>query len=235
MMRRRASLRQHKVPYLTDQVIEEHAELLLGEWAQTRGPLEQPPVPIEAILEFHLELNFAVDDLQTALGHPDVLGGIWFGDRLIKVDRSLDPSTDPRMLGRYRFTLAHEVGHWRLHRQHLMDDPEASPLFEQACEPAFVCRSSNNPREEVQANLFASCVLMPRRLVRAAWQAWRNTEDSVALSDLVVGDTQVNEEMTFEQFCKPLAERFEVSAQAMRIRLETLKLLVRRKEPSLFG
>jgi hypothetical protein len=233
-MSRKATWQQHKVPFLAEKAIEDHAELLLAEWAEKHGPVATPPVPIEDILELHLELAFAIDDLQTALGHADVLGGIWFGERLIKIDRSLDPSVEPRMLGRYRFTLAHEVGHWRLHRQHLMNDPSARSLFQQACEPAFVCRSSNSPREEVQANLFASYVLMPRRLVHAAWFEWRTTCDPVALSDLVAADKHPDEDMVLEQFCRPLAERFQVSAQAMRIRLENMKLLVRKKEPSLF-
>jgi len=37
-----------------------------------------------------------------------------------------------------------------------------------------------------------------------------------------------------EQFCKPLAERFEVSAQAMRLRLQKLELLVKKVTPRLF-
>jgi hypothetical protein len=38
----------------------------------------------------------------------------------------------------------------------------------------------------------------------------------------------------FEYACRPLAEQFEVSTDAMRIRLEGMKLLVRKREPSLF-
>lgn len=238
-MTRRTAWQQHKVPFLPDKVIEEHAELLLAEWGESHAAVRQPPVPIEDILELHLGLTFEIGDLKASLGHPDVLGGIWFGDRLIKVDRSLDPALAPRMLGRYRFTLAHEVGHWRLHRQHRMDDPAARSLFESNCAPAFVCRSSISPREEVQANLFASCILMPRHLVIAAWMEWRKSHDPVVLSDLVVGDVHpdraANEDKALDQFSKPLAERFQVSAQAMRIRLENLKLLLRKKEPSLFG
>ena len=195
-------------------------------------------MPVDDILEIHLELGFCVADLQTELGHPDVLGGIWFGDRMIKVDQSLDPKITPKLLGRYRFTLAHEVGHWRLHRQHLMDDPSAKSLFEANCEPAFVQRSGANPPEEIQANAFAACVLMPRQMVFDEWVKWRGAHDPVTISSLPVGDyhsdRQANEEMAMDQFCKPLAERFEVSAQAMRYRLQKLELLVKEAEPRLF-
>jgi hypothetical protein len=237
-MRRRIAFRQYKIPFLHAKRIEDQAQLLLDEWAQSHSAIVEPPVPIDDILEFHLELAFIVADLQTELGHPDVLGGIWFGDRMIKVDQSLDPSIQPKLLGRYRFTLAHEVGHWRLHRQHLMEDPSARSLFEANCEPAFVQRSSANPPEEIQANVFAACVLMPRQLVYDAWSQWRNSDEQVAISELPIGDyhadRQANEDMVMEKFCRPLAERFEVSAQAMRYRLQKLELLVKEVQPRLF-
>ncbi len=237
-MRPRVAIRQHKVPFLPEKVIEEHAQLLLAEWAEGHPSITKPPVPIEEILECHLELQCVIADLRGELGHPDVLGGIWFGDRLIKIDQSLDPSATPKMLGRYRFTIAHEVGHWRLHRQHLMNDPSAISLFDANSEPAFVQRSSANPPEEIQANAFAAFVLMPRRMVFEAWTQWRGTDAPVALSQLSIGnyhdDRRANEEMAMDQFCKPLADRFEVSAQAMRYRLQKLELLVKEIQPRLF-
>lgn len=237
-MKRRVAFRQYKVPFLPEKRIEDQAQLLLAEWAQTHPAVTEPPVPIDDILELHLGLNFIVTDLRGELGHPDVLGGIWFGDKMIKVDQSLDPKIHPKLLGRYRFTLAHEVGHWRLHRQHLMDDPSARSLFEANGDPAFVQRSKASPPEEVQANTFAACILMPRQMVYDAWFAWRGSDDPVALSQLTVGDyypdRQANEDMAMEQFCKPMAERFEVSAQAMRIRLQKLELLVNQIQPRLF-
>lgn len=237
-MKRRVAVRQYRVPFLPEKRIEDQAQLLLDEWAEAHEATTEPPVPVDDILELHLELGFCLADLQAELGHPDVLGGIWFGDRMIKVDQSLDPSIQPRLLGRYRFTLAHEMGHWRLHRQHLMDDPSARSLFEANCEPAFVQRSSANPPEEIQANAFAACVLMPRQMIFDEWAKWRGSHDPVAISSLPVGDChadrQANEEMTMDQFCKPLAERFEVSSQAMRYRLQKLELLVKEVQPRLF-
>lgn len=236
-MSRRVAVNKERVPYLRDHVIEEHAEQLLGEWAAERGEIAIP-VPIDEIVELHLKLGYEVEDLCARFGRPDVLGAIWFGDKVIRVDSSLDPFTYPAMLGRYNFTLAHETGHWWLHRRHLMDDPSAAPLFSPNGEPAFVCRSSAKPREEWQADQFAACVLMPRRLLREAWSEWRGSDEPVAVTDLPMRDfhatREANEHMAMEQFCKPLAERFAVSAQAMRIRLQALELLVKEIEPKLF-
>ncbi len=235
---RRVAAQSHKVPFLRPEWIEAEAQLLLDEWAERHPAVIEPPVPIEEILEGHLRLMCSICDLQSELGSPDVLGGIWFGKREIKIDQSLDPTTHRRMLGRYRFTIAHEVGHWRLHRQHLMNDPSAASLFEADCEPAFVQRSSQNPSEEVQANAFAALVLMPLQLVLDAWSQWRGSDDPVAITDLAVGSyhesQKANEEMAIDQFCKPLADQFEVSSQAMRYRLQQLQLVVKGDQARLF-
>ncbi len=222
---------KYRVPYLREKVIEEHAEMLLGEWALEHPAIAEPPVPIEDILELGIKLDFEVADLRSELGHEDVLGGIWFGARLVKVDQSLDPTRNSRLLGRYRFTIAHEIGHWRLHREHLMNDPSAASLFEQKDTPAFVCRSSSKPPEEWQADQFAACILIPRRLVFEAWERWRGTRDEAALADLNIDP---DDDIALDAFCRPLADLFEVSAQAMRIRLQGLELLVKEKEPRLF-
>lgn len=222
---------KYRVPFLREKVIEEHAEMLLGEWALEYPPIAEPPVPIEDILEFGLKLDFEIADLRTELGHDDVLGGIWFGARLVKVDQSLDPTNNTRLLGRYRFTIAHEIGHWRLHREHLMNDPSAASLFDQTDTPAFVCRSNSKPPEEWQADQFAACILMPHSLVFEAWEKWRGDRDQVALTELNIDP---DDEIALDAFCRPLADLFEVSAQAMRIRLQGLELLVKEKEPRLF-
>jgi hypothetical protein len=38
---------------------------------------------------------------------------LWVNQRRVGIDRRLDPGANPAMLGRYRFTLAHEAGHCR--------------------------------------------------------------------------------------------------------------------------
>jgi len=222
---------QYRVPFLREKVIEEHAEMMLGEWAIDHTVITEPPVPIEDILELGLKLDFEIADLRSELGHDDVLGGIWFGARLVKVDQSLDPTNNSRLLGRYRFTIAHEIGHWRLHREHLMNDPSMASLFEQNDIPAFVCRSSSKTPEEWQADQFAECILMPRRLVFQTWERWRGEPDEVALTDLTIDP---DDEIALDAFCRPMADLFEVSAQAMRIRLQGLGLIVKEKEPRLF-
>ena len=102
---------------------------------------------------------------------PDILGAILFDERRIVIDESLDPEENPSKEGRYRFTLAHEGGgHWRLHRHLFAKDPAQVSLFNEPASPSVVCRSSQAKEPvEWQADFYASCLLMPRKLVMAAW------------------------------------------------------------------
>jgi len=226
-----------EVPFIPEKRIEQDAELLLVEYARDQGVAVSFPVPIEEVLEVQLKLTFEMDDLRAAFASPDVLGAIWFKNGLVKVDASLDPHTSPQMLGRFRFTLAHEVGHWRLHRHLYREDPSQAHLFGGHGHPAFVCRSSDKPSVEWQADNFASYALMPKKLVMAAWQEWQGNLDPVILSSLppaTGGGGRDPDNVRLDRFAKPLAEKLEVSAEAMRIRLEKLGLLLRETPNTLF-
>ena len=66
------------------------------------------------------------------------------------------------MAGRRRFTIAHELGHWRLHR-----DADKRAVF---CRSGSIAPDTQTrtvlPPAEDEANVFAAAVLMPARLVR---------------------------------------------------------------------
>jgi hypothetical protein len=157
---------------------------LLAEYGEKFSPVTAPPVPVEDIIELHLQLRLELRDLREEFGSPDVHGAIWFKQEKIAVDQILDPHRNPRMLGRYRYTLGHETGHWRLHRTHYLDSEEQRALFETKNEkPAYVCRSTNKPRVEIQADRFSAFLLMPRNLVVAAWEKWRGSMAPIALDD----------------------------------------------------
>ena len=114
-----------KVKFLREDEIEKDAELLLAEYEDTIGEPSKLPVPVDDITTHHLALWLGFDDLHKTLnrpmlrGQPDILGAIWVEKELVLIDRHLDPKNNPSMLGRYRFSVAHEVGHWRLHRSYV--------------------------------------------------------------------------------------------------------------------
>lgn len=237
-MSRRIATARDDVQYLPRQHIEQEAEVLLTECAETIGAITAPPVPIDNIIELHLKLAVEFKNMRKLFSLPDVHGAIWMNDRIVGVDMSLDPSLSPRKRGRYHFTLAHEAGHWRLRRKYYLEDVAQGRLFgEDLAKPAYVCRSSAKPPVEKQADMFAANLLMPRRFVIDAWQAWRGSLKAVAVPDLRVDSTEgvgCADEMLMERFCRPLADQFGVSAEAMRIRLEEMQLLLRTKDAWLF-
>ena len=238
MARTSSTLLRDGVPFLREKQMEAEAQLLLEEYAQAHDWRIAAPVPVEEIIELHLKLAFAIEDLRALLSVDDVLGAIWFTEKEVRVDVRLDPSANPSSLSRYRFTLAHEAGHWRLHRQYYQEDRNQGKLFDGRGQPAFICRSSMKPPAEWQADFFAGCMLMPRNVVRSAWQDWRGNLDPVAVQQLpavtISTDSKENENATLERFCRSLAGQFEVSAEAMRIRLENLGFLLREVPNTLF-
>lgn len=252
-MPRRVAAPTNEVPYLTEKRIEEEANLLLGELAERGEPVDAPPIPIDDIVEMHLGLTFEISDLQELFGVGDVHGALWVNEGRVAVDQSLDPDRNPRKLGRFRFTLGHETGHWRLHRTHYLKNEAQRALFDKQSEkPAYICRTTQRKRPvEWQADVFSANLLMPRKMVIAAWEAQHGNLEPIVLTDLrdeekriladmlarkrVAPTDQADVDDTLLEWCGlALAEQFQVSGEAMRIRLEGLGLLVRKKERTLF-
>ncbi len=229
---------ERAVPYLSAREVERRAAGLLAEYGRRREPVTAPPIPIDEILELHLGLELEFADLAEQLGRTGVLGVLLTERGCVTVDKQLDPTAHPRQEGRYRFTLAHEVGHWVLHR-HLPGIPLVA-LSEGALDQQLEVRQ----RIEVQANQFASCLLMPRVLVRQVWRALRGSDRPFVVDELEARhpfavlraivratlspyDDRGPDDVLLEHFSRPLAQRFQVSAAAMRIRLEQVGLVLR--------
>jgi Zn-dependent peptidase ImmA (M78 family) len=233
------------VKYLTEGAIEKCAELLLSEYDDMIGEPVELPVPVDDITTSHLALELRFDDLHRLFdtpmlrGQPDILGAIWVEKELVVIDQHLYPKDE--FIGRYRFTVAHEIGHWQLHR-YLAKNPHR--ILAAPSKPTVICRSSQKTEPiEWQANYFASCLLMPRRRVFEEWNVFLNDGGGTALA-AVVGSrimkhsqamiyVQRNDcpghDWASREVAVPIGERFGVTAQAMRIRLEELGLLPRQK------
>jgi Zn-dependent peptidase ImmA (M78 family) len=241
------------VSYVPDEAIEKDTQALLAEYAHARGVSIETPIAIDDIIEKHLKIGIEFDDTHRLFGvprsgigfDPDILGAIFFDQKRIVIDESLDPDANPANEGRYRYTAAHEVGHWRLHRGLFAKDPTQTSLLDTKAPPSVICRESQvTARIELQANLYASCLLMPRKLVFAAWdeafpdRMQRVLQPSEAIDHPFVEIARFerripgaafteNDDQALDSFAKPFAEKFLVSPIAMRIRLEKLGLLHR--------
>ena len=239
------------VPYLSEDAIEADAAALLTEYGMAKIFELSAPIPIEDIAEKYLKLLIEFDDTHRLFGvrrvgtGPDILGAIFFNDARIVVDEALDPHGVQAKEGRFRFTVAHETGHWRLHRKFFADHAAQASLFGELTEMSVICRSGEAAAPiEWQANFFASCLLMPAKLVLEAWgemfpdrrtrllrpvNATQHSFVEVPRISATSIDAMVTsvDDATLDRIARPIAERFQVSTIAMRIRLEKLGLLYR--------
>ncbi len=241
----------HEVPYIPAKRIERDAIALLDDLELKLDQRIETPVPVEKIAEKQLQLTLEIKDMKSLFPFADVHGAIWLEEGIIGIDQSLDPDVNPSMLGRYNFTLAHEIGHWRLHRHYFLGNARQMNLFDDGSRiPDVVCRSTERKKPiEWQADAFAANLLMPKSLVFQAWKEFRGGDErEAAMANLRpkyeyrrlfyrgdVAFTSCERDLAIkENFAAPLAERFQVSREAMRIRLEELKLFVEVLPPRLF-
>jgi Zn-dependent peptidase ImmA (M78 family) len=176
-----------KVTYISQVAIEAYAENVLEAHS-----VVEPPVPVERIAS---DLGLIVE--YTELG--DDVSGILVldGDNGVIGVNSKHPTV------RQRFTIAHEIGHWCLHRDwtDVFIDSEFEPRYRDK-----KASRGRNP-EEIQANKFAAALLIPESFLNACIE-----EEGIDIGD----DEQV----------EGLADRFEVSVAAMTYRLTNLEFLV---------
>jgi len=147
--------------------IEQLAERLLESLPDYVWDGRSLPVPIEDIADTHLGLLVRdVEDLSRAPGAPRELGlsGLLLPDRR---EIWVDASEGAEWPARRRFTIAHEVGHWQLHR---------------TADDGLFCRASDGESDddgaiEREANEFAAALLMPATLMREHYAECRDFEE----------------------------------------------------------
>ncbi len=153
----------------------------------------RPPVPVEKLVTAEgIRLSF------DAIGGNDVSGMLYRrGATTVMV------VNEHHHRHRQRFTIAHEIGHHRLHDADAYLDGTATLRFRDGTS------ATGSDREEREANAFAAALLMP-----ADWVHGR-------FMDMVTARRAVDEDRVVTR----LAHQFDVSEQAMRFRLVNLGLM----------
>jgi len=127
------------------------------------------PVPVEEIADSYAGLLVRdVEDLRAAPGAPALEPGQTLSGLLLPAVGEIWVNAEEARIWppRRRFTIAHELGHWRLHR---------------GVERGVFCRSGSVedgpsaqraplPPAEEEANGFAAALLMPARLLREQYR-----------------------------------------------------------------
>ena len=150
--------------------IEELAERFLARVPAYIWDGETLPVPVEAIADSFVGLLVReVDDLRTAPGAPSLGDAQTLSGLLLPSRGEIWVNADEarQWPARRRFTIAHELGHWEMHRS------GEHAVFCRAAmvEPPEVAEERTAlPLSEEEANAFAAGVLMPGRLVREHYQ-----------------------------------------------------------------
>jgi Zn-dependent peptidase ImmA (M78 family) len=150
----------------------------------------EPPIDVRRAAA-SLELDVIEDRMDRSIS-----GLLYRGDEAVII--GVNANHPPR---RQRFTVAHEIGHYLLHKGRAVVLDHVRMNFRDATS------STATDFEEIQANAFAAELLMPRDAVFA--QAKRLSAPEDGTDATVVRD---------------LADIFEVSEQAMEYRLINLGL-----------
>jgi hypothetical protein len=193
--------------------------------------LERPlslPVDIELFGELVLDLSILWDDIEELPGE-EVLAGLRAPDRLIVMNerRKLEMEQKP---GRRRLTQGHEMGHWDLFvDKSKLDHPT---LFEAAAPAIFAYRSSTGGQVQIIKTLL-SCE-EGRELLREIKARADTTDEArsvnryaaaILMPRAIIIDEARKIDRTQWRNLYRLAERFDVTISALRVRLEQLNLL----------
>lgn len=170
-----------------------HEVLLKAEAIRQKyNPEGLSPFPFQKITDSCKDLQIAVFDL------PEGLSGAIVFDKDTKIFNILVDRTKPET--RQYFTIAHELGHYFLHKERIRAE-EALIDNDNTLESRALFRLDDQEHShiETEANNFAAELIMPRELVERAWNTFHSVEDCARI--------------------------FNVSIVAMSIRLEKLHLI----------
>jgi len=127
----------------------------------------------------------------------------------------------------FRFTVAHEIGHWSLHRRKKVVNVAVIEDEESDLEVRYGAKTLKTPRQwmEHQANVFAAALLMPRSTFqKAVIQVQKQLGIATRLGTVFLDNQAVNRQY-YKAIVSSLMETYGVSGKATRIRLEETGIL----------
>ena len=149
----------------------------------------KPPIKAEEIADLVYDLNFEEKNLDHYSNSGDVLAAIDISNKLIIINSAKRQELYSNE-GRKNFTIAHELGHFVLHKN----------LAKSTTQP-ILCREIGTATKGVerQADLFAVYLLMPEKMIRDEYNKIAEPFD--------------------EKILRQLSDKFCVSMETMKIRL----------------
>lgn len=128
-------------------------------------------INIDEIIEFGYNLEIEPIDLTAITNNEDVLAAISAEKRKIYLNEAKMELFN-RNEGLLRFTKAHELGHWVLHVDKTSLDLGTELFGVEGIN--YICRNNKRDQREVQADMFAARILMPKSLLTEAFISLEN-------------------------------------------------------------
>ena len=204
-----------KIPYKSEYQIQEEINKV-AEHIYLNDKLD-----INKLVEFiknQYKVEFIFDKKLDFYNNHQTLGKISFKPSKIFITKELQSE-----IYRWRFTLAHEIGHFFLHSKLLKKFIDDNIENEQTI-IHYNTSDKVNKRMEIQANIFASLLLLPeiplKRLVKQYFKKERIHKNHLYL------DHQLCNRQLVYSLLSEIKNKFEVSHEAGKFRLISLNLLV---------
>ena len=195
------------VPYLSDHVLRHAAE----EFLAAHHPSRKIPVPIEAIVEFQLRIDIIpIPGIHRAYDIDSMLSSDM---QQICVDQAVFEDFP----GRYRFSLAHEVGHLQLHAG-IYSQLTFSDIAEWKNVICDKVGEKDYGKLEFQAYAFAGLILVPPSFLGERFRA------TIALAESKGLTVKTDSDVARDAVESYLSREFVVSRDVIRRRLAYDKL-----------
>ena len=196
---------EYYIPFLSSEELKKKAKEIYQ-----LQPLETNEVAGEVLAKNFPMIEVRYDNLSQGL-----LGTIDLRNNIITLSEDIISDTN-----RVHFTLAHEIGHLVLHRKFLRKEFSSVDDYIDIS----ILSDKNIKRMEYQANVFASYLLLPERKfyyeVALLFKEYSITKGRLYL------DHQFCNRRNVSLILQRLSKKFQVSRQAIAIRLKNEKLLI---------
>ncbi|OJY67810.1 ImmA/IrrE family metallo-endopeptidase [Rhizobium sp. 60-20] len=208
---------RQSVPYISAEDIESKANQVLLDLGYKSGPVDLN----EICSALSVDLQFT-DQLRLDRDGATILGSANFDKRSIQINAHRDRN-------RERFTLGHEIGHFCLNHDRYL---RSETIVEQDLFTDIEAREAfNYERLEFQANAFSSSLLLPSEVFHVAVAVGRSRFD---IKDRGHGYIFVDDQpcnfVPYDELLSDLSQYFEVSKQAIEIKLKKSGLLNDRRQ-----
>ena len=172
-------------------------------------------VDVDWVLDVKLRMDLVpVPGLQRRIG----------GDAFTSRDWSAVYFDDSQAPTRLRFSLAHELGHYELHKKEIDALPTTTTIEEWAQLYTDLPEDALD-RVEVQANMFAAAFLMPRDELAERFKQALSAEERLRHAAVQQGLSRGDYlEYVVDHVAGILAKQFDVSVEAMSWRIKNLSL-----------